>query len=194
MESFLEYIWIGAIFVIAMFFIFMVSVMCHLHAMGLLPLEESILESLPVMVFKPEDFKDGLECAVCLCDVVEGEKVRVLPKCNHGFHLDCIDMWFESRSTCPLCRNVVSNESSQPNSISNAEEINLLASSQGENLSPLNGLGFTNVLVLGNYETQTQGSSFDEGSSQQQQQPYLTSSSSSSLASDNTMLVIDIPR
>ena len=48
-----------------------------------------------------------MECAVCLSDAVEGEKVRLLPKCNHGFHLDCIDMWFQSYSTCPLCRNSV---------------------------------------------------------------------------------------
>ncbi|CAI8607800.1 unnamed protein product [Vicia faba] len=171
-----------------------------IHQIGL---EASILKSLPVLVFKPEEFKDGLECAVCLCDIVEGEKARLLPKCNHGFHLDCIDMWFQSHSTCPLCRNLVSNESSKPNSTSNAEEINVFVSSEGENLSPMNGLESsnfpTNVLVFGNCQTQTQrqkqGSSFgvslEEGSSQQQEQPCSTSSSS--LASDNTMLVIDIP-
>lgn len=53
------------------------------------------------------DFKDGLECAVCLSDLVDGDKARVLPRCNHGFHVDCIDMWFQSHSTCPLCRNTV---------------------------------------------------------------------------------------
>nr|GMC53892.1 RING-H2 finger protein ATL60-like [Ipomoea batatas] len=42
------------------------------------------------------------------CHVSEGEKARLLPKCNHGFHVDCIDMWFHSHSTCPLCRNPVS--------------------------------------------------------------------------------------
>ncbi|XP_058745474.1 RING-H2 finger protein ATL60-like [Vicia villosa] len=170
------------------------------HQIGL---EASILKSLPVLVFKPEDFKDGLECAVCLCDVDEGEKARILPKCNHGFHLDCIDMWFQSHSTCPLCRNLVSNESSKPNSTSNAEEINVLVSSEDENLSNMNGLESsnfpTNVLVFGNCQTQTQtqvspfGVSLEEGNSQQQ--PCSTSSSSSSsLASvNNTMLVIDIP-
>ncbi|CAL5195836.1 unnamed protein product [Lathyrus oleraceus] len=128
LKWFLEFIGTGAICFIGLLFIFMVTFILHLQRqIALVPLEESILKSLPVMVFKPEEFKDGLECTVCLCDVVEGEKVRVLPKCNHGFHLECIDMWFESHSTCPLCRNVVSNESSKPNSTSNAQEINALS-------------------------------------------------------------------
>ncbi|KAL9678269.1 hypothetical protein QQ045_016112 [Rhodiola kirilowii] len=67
-------------------------------------LKPSVLRSLPVLVV---DFNDGLECAVCLCEMVEGDEARMLPKCNHGFHVDCIDMWFESNSTCPLCRNLV---------------------------------------------------------------------------------------
>ncbi|XP_015968169.2 RING-H2 finger protein ATL3 [Arachis duranensis] len=70
-------------------------------------LEPSVLRSLPVLVFQPQDFKEGMECAVCLSEVEEGEKARLLPKCNHGFHVDCIDMWFQSHSTCPLCRNPV---------------------------------------------------------------------------------------
>lgn len=179
------------------------------HQIGL---EPKILKSLPVLVFKNEDFKDGLECAVCLCDVVEGEKTRLLPKCNHGFHLDCIDMWFQSHSTCPLCRNLVSGESCKPNSTtaSNGEEMNVLvSSSEGENLSHVDSLESsnfpTNVLVWGNCQSQAQvsssfGVSLEEGSSHQQ--PCSTSSSSSTLGSDNGnsnrcngngMLVIDIP-
>ncbi|KAF3323480.1 RING-H2 finger protein ATL3 [Carex littledalei] len=68
-------------------------------------LDPKSIESLPFIVFKPEDFKNrGIDCAVCLSEVCNGEKARILPKCNHGFHLDCIDMWFFSHSTCPLCR------------------------------------------------------------------------------------------
>ncbi|KAL2345981.1 hypothetical protein Fmac_007266 [Flemingia macrophylla] len=79
-------------------------------------LDPSVLASLPVSIFQSKDLKDGLECAVCLSEVVEGEKTRLLPKCNHGFHVDCIDMWFQSHATCPLCRNPVasSNESESP--------------------------------------------------------------------------------
>lgn len=44
------------------------------------------------------------ECAVCLSIFEEGEEVRKLPKCNHSFHVACIDMWLYSHSDCPLCR------------------------------------------------------------------------------------------
>ncbi|KAI4386906.1 hypothetical protein MLD38_004783 [Melastoma candidum] len=70
-------------------------------------LDLAVLRSIPVVVYRPEDFEEGLECAVCLCDVIEDERTRILPKCNHGFHVGCIDMWFQSHSTCPLCRNPV---------------------------------------------------------------------------------------
>ncbi|KAG1361931.1 putative RING-H2 finger protein ATL72 [Cocos nucifera] len=44
-------------------------------------------------------------CPVCLGDYAAGEEVRVLPKCGHMFHKDCIDRWLISRSSsCPICR------------------------------------------------------------------------------------------
>ncbi|KAK7832574.1 ring-h2 finger protein atl60 [Quercus suber] len=49
--------------------------------------------------------KDVFYCVVCLHEVVDGERFRKLPKCNHCFHVNCIDIWLESNSTCPLCRN-----------------------------------------------------------------------------------------
>lgn len=47
-------------------------------------------------------------CTVCLDEIMYGEKFRRLPKCHHCFHVECIDAWFQCRSTCPLCRNQVS--------------------------------------------------------------------------------------
>ncbi|KAK1375880.1 RING-type E3 ubiquitin transferase [Heracleum sosnowskyi] len=70
-------------------------------------LDPSILKSIKVMQFSAAEAQVGLECSVCLSQVSEGEKARFLPKCNHGFHMQCIDLWFHSHSTCPLCRNVV---------------------------------------------------------------------------------------
>ncbi|XP_064973380.1 E3 ubiquitin-protein ligase EL5-like [Musa acuminata AAA Group] len=70
-------------------------------------LEAAMLRSLPVTVYRAADFKQGIECAVCLSQLTDGEVARLLPKCGHGFHLDCIDMWFCSHSTCPLCRRPV---------------------------------------------------------------------------------------
>ncbi|KAJ6413383.1 hypothetical protein OIU84_006224 [Salix udensis] len=47
------------------------------------------------------------ECAICLGDFVEGDEVRVLPHCGHGFHVVCIDKWLGSHSSCPSCRQIL---------------------------------------------------------------------------------------
>ncbi|KAG1371284.1 RING-H2 finger protein ATL2 [Cocos nucifera] len=73
-------------------------------------LAADVLKSLPVFVFSGGGGGDGdevVECAVCLAEFDEGEKVRSLPRCGHRFHIDCIDMWFRSHATCPLCRAAV---------------------------------------------------------------------------------------
>ncbi|KAL2339405.1 hypothetical protein Fmac_007345 [Flemingia macrophylla] len=44
------------------------------------------------------------DCVICLSEFTSGEKVRILPKCNHGFHVRCIDKWLSSHSSCPKCR------------------------------------------------------------------------------------------
>jgi E3 ubiquitin-protein ligase RNF38/44 len=65
----------------------------------------AVVESLPVIRFcalKGE--KEGLECAVCLGRFEPTERLRILPKCRHGFHVECVDTWLDVHSTCPLCR------------------------------------------------------------------------------------------
>ncbi|KAJ1259448.1 hypothetical protein BS78_10G156000 [Paspalum vaginatum] len=47
---------------------------------------------------------DGAQCSVCLGTVQAGEMVRRLPLCKHLYHVECIDMWLASHTTCPLCR------------------------------------------------------------------------------------------
>ncbi|KAG6620228.1 hypothetical protein I3842_Q075100 [Carya illinoinensis] len=83
--------------------------------------------------------KGSLECAVCLNEFEDEEILRLLPKCSHAFHADCIDAWLASHSTCPVCRtNLVpepgeipsavlyipdpETESGQPEQRSDAEE------------------------------------------------------------------------
>lgn len=67
-------------------------------------LDASVLASLPVFVYSSLTHPDGLDCAVCLSEFENNEKGRTLPKCHHSFHTECIDMWFHSHSTCPICR------------------------------------------------------------------------------------------
>uniref|UniRef100_A0A0D9WAL9 RING-type E3 ubiquitin transferase n=1 Tax=Leersia perrieri TaxID=77586 RepID=A0A0D9WAL9_9ORYZ len=47
-------------------------------------------------------------CAVCLgaFDAAD-ELLRVLPRCRHAFHPDCVDAWLLEHSTCPVCRRRV---------------------------------------------------------------------------------------
>lgn len=74
-------------------------------------IDPAILKSLPVFLFSPAAGDDGeldeCDCAVCLNEFEDGQKIRNLPLCGHSFHIDCIDMWFSSHSNCPLCRAAV---------------------------------------------------------------------------------------
>lgn len=73
--------------------------------------DRSVVESLPAFRFGSlTGQKEGLECAVCLNRFEQAELLRLLPKCKHGFHADCVDVWLEAHSTCPLCRVRVSPE------------------------------------------------------------------------------------
>lgn len=47
-------------------------------------------------------------CSICIDEFEDGETIRVLPKCKHGFHFDCIKPWLtERQSCCPLCKTNV---------------------------------------------------------------------------------------
>ena len=133
-------------------------------------LDPSILSSLPITIFQSKDFEEDscLECAVCLCELEDGEEVRLLHKCKHGFHVECIDMWFHSNNTCPLCRSLVTIDTT-------ATETSVEIPIQ-----PLE-----EVLEAGNSMTNlNEGCSSYAGSS---------SSSSSSRKRKEGMLMIDIP-
>ncbi|OAY83200.1 E3 ubiquitin-protein ligase ATL41-like [Ananas comosus] len=74
-------------------------------------LSPSAISSLPAFAYEKDadggSSGGGGGCAVCLESVDDGETVRRLPMCKHLFHMECIDMWLYSHSTCPVCRAVV---------------------------------------------------------------------------------------
>lgn len=73
--------------------------------LGATGLEKSTLSQIPVVVYGSSGLTiPATDCPICLGEFTEGDKVRILPKCNHGFHVKCIDRWLVSRSSCPTCR------------------------------------------------------------------------------------------
>ncbi|KAK9067276.1 hypothetical protein SSX86_014602 [Deinandra increscens subsp. villosa] len=77
----------------------------HLHDSGL---DQTVIDALPVFMYKVVvGANEPFDCAVCLCEFSENDKLRLLPTCSHAFHINCIDTWLLSNSTCPLCRNTL---------------------------------------------------------------------------------------
>ncbi|KAF5451488.1 hypothetical protein F2P56_026594 [Juglans regia] len=58
--------------------------------------------------------KGALQCAVCLSEFEDYEKLRLLPKCDHVFHPVCIDAWLASHLTCPVCRAMLTPDELAP--------------------------------------------------------------------------------
>ncbi|KAK1286384.1 RING-H2 finger protein ATL74 [Acorus calamus] len=84
-----------------------VLVRCALEGGGRTGLKKRALRKIPVAVYGAAGLMTGTECPICLGEFHEGEKLRVLPECNHGFHVECIDEWLAGRSSCPMCRHSV---------------------------------------------------------------------------------------
>jgi len=77
----------------------------NLHDSGL---DQAFIDALPVFIYKDIiGLKEQFDCAVCLCEFLEQDKLRLLPNCNHAFHISCIDTWLLSNSSCPLCRGTL---------------------------------------------------------------------------------------
>lgn len=73
-------------------------------------IKKKALKTFPTITYAPNDDLNKLpgmdtECVICLSEFSAGDKVRILPKCNHGFHVRCIDKWLNSHSSCPTCRH-----------------------------------------------------------------------------------------
>uniref|UniRef100_A0ACD5WQN8 Uncharacterized protein n=1 Tax=Avena sativa TaxID=4498 RepID=A0ACD5WQN8_AVESA len=68
-----------------------------------------LIRMIPVVRFTAgeEAGRRSSECAVCLSEFVERERVRLLPGCSHAFHIDCIDTWLQGSARCPFCRRSV---------------------------------------------------------------------------------------
>ncbi|CAF2098799.1 unnamed protein product [Brassica rapa] len=68
---------------------------------AVLGLRKELREILPIVVCFSA--MDSL-CSVCLGDYQADDKLQQILSGGHTFHMDCIDLWLTSHSTCPLCR------------------------------------------------------------------------------------------
>ncbi|XP_028797678.1 RING-H2 finger protein ATL78-like [Neltuma alba] len=108
--------------------------------------KKKALKTFPTVTYSSELKLPGLdpECAICLSEFNNGDRLRILPKCNHGFHVRCIDKWLSSHSSCPKCRHcliqtchkIIGSETttSQPSSAASAETIVRIAPLEPEGM------------------------------------------------------------
>ncbi|KVI06827.1 RING-H2 finger protein ATL54-like [Cynara cardunculus var. scolymus] len=139
-------------------------------------LQPAVINSITVVKFKKGDrLIDGTDCSVCLSEFEDDESLRLLPKCNHVFHIPCIDTWLRSHTNCPLCRVAVF--SNNPNSISQPNDGNRNHGfgsnqiTQMENAENNGDLGTNRVQESGNQENRREtgnGDGVEDGSKDDQ--------------------------
>ncbi|KAM3214087.1 hypothetical protein ACQJBY_066486 [Aegilops geniculata] len=75
----------------------------HIRTVGL---DEAAIESIALTRYRAGAGTLGgaADCSVCLGEFLDGELLRLLPKCGHAFHVPCIGTWLRAHVNCPLCR------------------------------------------------------------------------------------------
>ncbi|CAI9107660.1 OLC1v1007068C1 [Oldenlandia corymbosa var. corymbosa] len=80
-------------------------------------LDEVLIREIPTFKYQRiegDENSSHFECVVCLAEFQDQDMLRLLPKCSHAFHLDCIDLWLQSNTSCPLCRTNISGRTRVP--------------------------------------------------------------------------------
>ncbi|XP_074576319.1 RING-H2 finger protein ATL52-like [Curcuma longa] len=88
----------------------------HVWYIRTVGLEESTIISISVAEYRAGDghLEGASTCSVCLGEFCDGDRVRLLPKCAHAFHVPCIDTWLRAHVNCPLCRAPVVDPQGEP--------------------------------------------------------------------------------
>jgi len=75
------------------------------------PMTKENISEIPTVMVTQELLDKNPNCSVCWEDFKLEEPVMKL-ECNHCFHKDCIVPWLELHGTCPVCRKVLTEDSS----------------------------------------------------------------------------------
>ncbi|KAK7319236.1 hypothetical protein RJT34_03954 [Clitoria ternatea] len=75
-------------------------------------LKRNEMVALPTSTYSATSSPSPSNCVICLAEFSDGDQIRFLPKCNHYFHVLCIDKWLLSHSSCPTCRHLLKSNNS----------------------------------------------------------------------------------
>jgi len=56
-------------------------------------------------------------CTICQDRMAPGSEARAIRVCDHRFHTECIDTWFQRSVICPTCRHDVREPESEPSAM-----------------------------------------------------------------------------
>ncbi|KAI4351216.1 hypothetical protein L6164_005594 [Bauhinia variegata] len=70
-------------------------------------LDDNTLDSYPKFLYSELQKGSSVSscCSICLEDYKDTDSLRLLPDCDHVYHLSCVDPWLKQNPTCPLCRS-----------------------------------------------------------------------------------------
>ncbi|GFX18044.1 e3 ubiquitin-protein ligase RNF115 [Trichonephila clavipes] len=101
----------------------------QLDGTGPPPLPKDKIDEIPTVNICQEQVDKSLQCTVCMEDFEQGEPVRRLA-CEHHFHDGCIIPWLELHGTCPICRKLLNDSSSQESMFSSSSSVPVPGTSQ----------------------------------------------------------------
>lgn len=71
-------------------------------------LDEATIKSYPKLLYSEAKLQKNdstaMCCSICLADYKNSDMLRLLPDCNHLFHVKCVDPWLRLHPSCPVCR------------------------------------------------------------------------------------------
>ena len=71
-------------------------------------------------VYRVDRHQDDI-CTICQDEIEINQDVRRIDHCNHYFHRNCIDTWFQGNVNCPTCRHDI-RDSHINNTANNSQE------------------------------------------------------------------------
>lgn len=67
----------------------------------ILDIEDLNIDTIPSIKYR--DSLNDTKCSICLEDFIVDESIKQL-RCEHIYHISCLEEWFNEKRICPLCR------------------------------------------------------------------------------------------